>query len=241
MSDTSQKLSSQIAKQLLNEIISGHYKPGMFLPSERELQEDYDASRPIIRESLQILAAQGLVAASSRKGTVVNPDINQPVLQALLLACVRSNVFLEDILSVRSVLEPQIASIAAGEASSPQIRDLLGLAAQFEAFDFEHRNLALWRKLDTRFHLLVAQATQNQVFAILVEVLIGILTSQRRGEIEASVTPDSLRTAAQQHHAIAEAIANGDSQQAGEVMRIHLETTIGNTLAFKSERVKLGE
>ena len=239
MNDTSQKLSSQIAKQLLNEIISGNYQPGMFLPSERELQDDYDASRSIIRESLQFLAAQGLVSSSSRKGTIINPDINQPVLQALLLACVRSNVFLEDILSVRSVLEPQIASIAAGKASSLQIRDMLSLATQFEAFDFEHYNIALWRKLDTLFHLLVAQATQNQVFAILVEVLIGVLTSQRRTEIDATVTSDRLHIAAQQHYAIAEAIANGNSQQAGEVMRIHLETTIDNTLEFKSERVKL--
>jgi DNA-binding FadR family transcriptional regulator len=77
------------------------------------------------------------------------------------------------------------------------------------------------------------------VFAILVEVLIGVLTSQRRTEIDATVTSDRLHIAAQQHYAIAEAIANGNSQQAGEVMRIHLETTIDNTLEFKSERVKL--
>lgn len=234
-----QKLSSQIAQDLLNKILSGDFQPGMFLPSERELQDHYDASRPIIRESLQILAAQGLVTSSSRKGTIVNPEINQPVLQALLLACVRSNVFLEDILSVRRVLEPQIALIAADEASSVQIRELLTLAAQYETFDFEHYNIALWRKLDTQFHLLVAQATQNQVFAILVEVLMDILTSQRRAEIEETVTPESLHIAAQQHRAITEAIANGNSQQAAELMRTHLETTIGNTLEFKSKRVKL--
>jgi GntR family transcriptional repressor for pyruvate dehydrogenase complex len=235
----SEKLSSQIAKDLLNKIILGDYQPGMFLPSERELQDDYEASRPIIRESLQILAAQGLVTSSSRKGTTINPDINQPVLQALLLACVRSNVFLEDILSVRRVLEPQIASIAAEGASSVQIRDLLGSVAQFDTFDFEHYDIVLWRKLDTHFHLLVAQATQNQVFAILVEVLMDILTSQRRSEIEATVTPERLHIAAKQHRAIAEAIANGHSQQAGQAMRAHLETTISNTLEFKNKRVKL--
>jgi GntR family transcriptional repressor for pyruvate dehydrogenase complex len=212
----------------------------MFLPSERELQNDYDASRPIIRESLQILAARGLVASSSRKGTIVNPDINQPVLQALLLACVRSNVFLEDILSVRRVMEPEIASMAAREASSVQIRDLLGLASQFETFDFEQYNIAIWRKLDTQFHLLVAQATQNQVFVILVEVLMEILTNQRRSEMDATASPERLHIAAEQHRTIAEAIANGDSQQASEGMRNHLETTIGHALEFKSERVKLG-
>jgi GntR family transcriptional repressor for pyruvate dehydrogenase complex len=212
----------------------------MFLPSERELQDDYDASRPIIRESLQILAAQGLVASSSRKGTIVSPDINQPVLQALLLACVRSNVFLEDILSVRRVMEPEIASMAAREASSVQIRDLLGLASQFESFDFEQYKIAIWRSLDTQFHLLVAQATQNQVFAILVEVLMEILTNQRRSEMDATASPERLHIAAEQHRAIAEAIANGESQQAGEVMRNHLETTIGHTLEFKSQRVELG-
>jgi DNA-binding FadR family transcriptional regulator len=117
---------------------------------------------------------------------------------------------------------------------------LLGLASQFETFDFEQYKIALWRKLDTQFHLLVAQATQNQVFAILVEVLMEILTNQRRSEMDATASPERLHIAAEQHRAIAEAIANGNSQRASDSMRTHLETTIGHALEFKSERVQLG-
>jgi DNA-binding FadR family transcriptional regulator len=58
--------------------------------------------------------------------------------------------------------------------------------------------------------------------------------------MDATASPERLHIAAEQHRAIAEAIANGESQQAGEVMRNHLETTIGHTLEFKSQRVELG-
>lgn len=225
------KLSTQIANSLMKKIVTGDFKSGELLPSERHLQDEYQVSRPIIREALQIVAAQGLVSSSSRQGTVVSTDINQPVLQALFLACVRSNVFLEDVLNVRVVLEPQAASLAAANATSAQIRDLQSIVSQLEEIeitDFLKGNLQKWRQLDTEFHKIIAQSTQNQVYVILIEVLIEILVSQRRVELDSTVTAETLSKAIEEHRAISDAIAKGDVESAAQAMRLHLETTIRN-------------
>ncbi|WP_044955428.1 GntR family transcriptional regulator [Streptomyces clavuligerus] len=57
-------LYRRVADALRTEITSGGYTPGMDLPSERELQSRYDASRNTIRQALQTLVAEGLVVSS---------------------------------------------------------------------------------------------------------------------------------------------------------------------------------
>ena len=242
MTNNTDKLSSQIANSIMKKIVTGEFKSGEFLPSERHLQDEYQVSRPIIREAIQIVAAQGLVSSSSRQGTVVSTDINQPVLQALFLACVRSNVFLEDVLAVRVVLEPHAASQAAINATSAQVRDLQAVVNQFEEIeiaDFLRDGLHRWRQLDTEFHKIIAQSTQNQVYVILIEVLIEILVSQRRSELDSTVTAESLSKAIEEHRAISEAIVNGDASLAAQSMRLHLETTIRNLEQYHNKRMKL--
>jgi GntR family transcriptional repressor for pyruvate dehydrogenase complex len=239
MINNTEKLSSQIANSIMKKIVTGDFKSGELLPSERHLQDEYQVSRPIIREALQIVAAQGLVSSTSRQGTVVSTDINQPVLQALFLACVRSNVFLEDVLTVRAVLEPHAAGLAAANATSAQIRDLQSIVNQLEKIevaDFLKGKLQKWRQLDTEFHKIIAQSTQNQVYVILIEVLIEILVSQRRVELDSTVTAETLNKAVEEHRAISDAIANGDILLASQSMRLHLETTIRNFEHYQNNK-----
>ena len=242
MTNNTNNLSSQIANNIMRRIVAGDYKSGEFLPSERHLQDEYQVSRPIIREAIQIVAAQGLVSSSSRQGTVVSADINQPVLQALFLACVRSNVFLEDVLAVRAVLEPHAASLAATNATSAQVRDLQSVVNQFEEIElanFSREQLQRWRQLDAEFHKIIAQSTQNQVYVILIEVLIEILISQRRSELDSAVTTETLSRAIEEHRAISDAIANGDAPSASQAMHLHLVSTIRNLEQYQNKRMQL--
>lgn len=242
MINNSDKLSSQVANSIMKRIVTGDFKSGELLPSERHLQDEFQVSRPIIREAIQIVTALGLVSSSARQGTVVSTDINQPVLQALFLACVRSNVFVEDVLTVRAVLEPHAANQAATNATSAQIRDLHSVVNQFEEIeivDFLKGRLQRWRQLDTEFHKIIAQSTQNQVYVILIEVLIEILVSQRRFELDSAVTTETLSKAIEEHRAIFDAIANGDAALAFQAMRLHLESTIRNVEQYLNKKMQL--
>lgn len=52
-------------------ITEGHWPPGFFLPTERDLCEGFSASRTTIRKSLEHLIQEGLIARKAGKGTWV--------------------------------------------------------------------------------------------------------------------------------------------------------------------------
>src|SRR6056297_1003862 len=54
-------LSAQIAKAIRDAIISGALPVDERLPSEAEMAEQFDVSRPTVREALKRLAAQSLI------------------------------------------------------------------------------------------------------------------------------------------------------------------------------------
>jgi len=126
-------LSTKVADSMTQRIIDNEFSPGNFLPSERVLQDEYQVSRTVIREAIKLLDARGLVTTSSRQGNVVNPDLTGPLTDTMRIAFFRSQVYVEDVLEIRMMLEPLIARRAAENATSSQIRRLLAIAKAFEA------------------------------------------------------------------------------------------------------------
>lgn len=70
----------QVANDLRAKIVSGQFTPGEQLPSERELVEQYDVSRPTIRQAIGTLRVEGLVLAEHGRGLFVRP---KPPVQRL--------------------------------------------------------------------------------------------------------------------------------------------------------------
>jgi DNA-binding transcriptional regulator YhcF (GntR family) len=66
-------LSEQIADWLRVRILAGEFKPDEErIPSEKELTEIFDVSRPTARRAIQILRREGLVYTLPQRGTYVN-------------------------------------------------------------------------------------------------------------------------------------------------------------------------
>ncbi|HWD03997.1 MAG TPA: GntR family transcriptional regulator [Amycolatopsis sp.] len=63
----------QVAGDLREKIAAGEYAPGQQLPSERELVETYEVSRPTVREAVNMLRAEGLVTSEHGRGVFVRP------------------------------------------------------------------------------------------------------------------------------------------------------------------------
>ena len=61
------KMAQVVAAELRAKILQGEFKPGHSLLSEATLMEQYDVSRPTLREALRLLEAQDLI--SVRRGS----------------------------------------------------------------------------------------------------------------------------------------------------------------------------
>ena len=64
-------ISNDLAQRLLGRITAGEYKPGHFLPPERELAESYDVNRLTLRKALAVLQGRGLLERRRGRGTSV--------------------------------------------------------------------------------------------------------------------------------------------------------------------------
>ncbi|MET7820883.1 GntR family transcriptional regulator [Micromonospora zamorensis] len=64
----------QVARDIREQISSGQLKPGDKLPSFAALCEHYDVSNTVIRASMLLLKAEGLIDGKQGKGVyVANP------------------------------------------------------------------------------------------------------------------------------------------------------------------------
>ncbi|TLU66747.1 pyruvate dehydrogenase complex transcriptional repressor PdhR [Thalassotalea litorea] len=69
------KISDVIVEHLEGMILEGSLKPGQKLPPERELAEQFEVSRPSLREAIQKLETRELVYRRQGGGTFVNDTL----------------------------------------------------------------------------------------------------------------------------------------------------------------------
>lgn len=227
MSRRSSAFPEKVAQDLMRRILSNEFEGVNVLPSERSLQDSYSVSRTVVREALKLLAARGLVSTGSGQGAVVSTNLTAPAIDALLLAFHHSNVRLEDLLNTRLLLEPPIAALAAEHATSLQIRSLHDLVQEMtELGNVESpvRAATYSYDINARFHTLIAQASQNPVLEILIEMLVGIIWRQQN-TIDTQQPTNRHAQTAEQHGQIVRAIEARQPEVAHMAMNEHLEST----------------
>ena len=72
-----------VYNDILNKIDTSVYKPGMVLPSEQDLQKQYNVSRITVRRALSDLVHDGLLERTRGRGTVILPKKNKEDLYEL--------------------------------------------------------------------------------------------------------------------------------------------------------------
>ena len=109
------KTAEVVASRIRKAIVRGQLKAGDRLPPEAQLIEDFDVSRPTVREAIRILESEGFIQVSrgARGGArVVAPGPDLLAKAAGLMLQFRGAT-LADIYKARSFIEPPAARIAA--------------------------------------------------------------------------------------------------------------------------------
>lgn len=124
---SSADLSAQIATAIRDEIIAGRLIVDARLPSEAELAEQFEVSRPTVREALKRLAAQSLIRTQrgATGGAFVNrlsfPEAYAQQITTSTLLLSMNDVSFETACEARFALERSCATLSAQRCSADNL------------------------------------------------------------------------------------------------------------------------
>ena len=199
-------------------ILSGKLSIGEKLPSERELALRLGVSRPVVHDGLMDLVSKGLVSMKPRVGTVVN-DYRQEGSLAILASLVNYNNgrldsrLLESMLAMRMLIEVETARLAALRRTQAQLealKELLGVEEDVASMAIERI-----AEIDFGFHHLVAMATGNFVYPLLLNSFRQVYVSLTQRFFS---DPGVLAVVFGFHRDLVEAIEDKDEEKAAEIM-----------------------
>jgi GntR family transcriptional regulator, transcriptional repressor for pyruvate dehydrogenase complex len=210
------RLSDKVAEMMLETILSRKLQVGERLPSERELGEQFNVSRTVVREAVRALVAKGVIEVRSGSGLRVAAVNAAAVSESMSLYLRGATLDFEKVHEVRTLLEVHIAGVAAERATDD---DLAQLRDVHERMQREAGNVESAALDDLEFHRVIARATQNDLYLLLMDSIGSALIDIRRENLGSGSTPTTIG----QHEAVLERIAARDAEGARRAMAAHLE------------------
>ncbi len=201
-------------RAILEIIQQGEYNIGDKLPTEVQLVQQIGVGRNTVREALRILASRNIVEVrqgagcflSEKQGVAEDPFGFALVEDRHKLA--------RELLEVRILIEPEIAALAAQNATEEDVAVLQELLAEFEALADAREEFAA---NDQAFHSQIAHCTHNQVMSRLLPVITdGVLA------FEEEVSTREYHYTRKSHRALVQAIAAHRAVDAKQIMMQHL-------------------
>jgi GntR family transcriptional repressor for pyruvate dehydrogenase complex len=205
-----------VVEQLREKILNGAFEPAGFLPAESALARHLLVSRPVVREAMRVLSAQGLVEVSQGRRARVLPADPRASADTLNCLFARSKMSALDLIELRRVLEVEIAALAAERATEEDLRALEQVTETLKAAKASGK-LEPAVEADVAFHQRLAQATGNRAFALLMQTMSSLLLD--------SVRRTASRCPPDVHQPVLEAVRRHDVQKARKAMYWHIWET----------------
>ncbi|MCB2076005.1 MAG: FadR family transcriptional regulator [Novosphingobium sp.] len=219
------RLYQDLARKLIVELKEGKYPVGGRLPAERELAQQYDVSRPTVREAIIALEVQGFVEVRVGSGAYVIQLPGKADIPGFDLSAF-------EITEARLLFEGDAAALAATQATDEELAEIAGLVDEIAR---ENRDPKGQEKADRAFHLAIARATRNSAIFEAIERLWDL----RNTSPEAALLHEKARTAnvkpvLEEHTAVLRALEARDPAAARDAMRAHLAAVL-DSLLFATE------
>lgn len=214
------RASSDVIAQIRRAILSGQYRPGDRLPTERAMAQQFGVSRVTVRDALRALEANGLVRV--KVGGQGGPYVSEPDI-ALLSDSIGTHLHLrgttfQDLAEARQALETTAAQLAARRATAA---DLAALEAAIHGPIRPPVDEPPSAASSLDFHTALVIGAHNGALLAMFRATRALI--QTAFDQLHAQQPDMADAARRAHTALYAAIAAGDAQQAATIMREHLE------------------
>ncbi|MFF8386198.1 FadR/GntR family transcriptional regulator [Streptomyces kanasensis] len=211
-------LHGQLVQQLGQMIVSGDLGADRPLVPE-EIGQRFEVSRTVVRESLRVLEAKGLVSARPNVGTRVRPVSDWNLLDPDIIEWRAFGPQRDDqrreLAELRWTIEPLAARLAAGH-SREDLQQRLADMVEIMGHAFAQGDAITFSRADAEFHSLLIQLAGNR----MLEHLSGIVSAALQVSGAPAISCDRPGESCISHHArIVEALAAGDGPAAEGAMR----------------------
>lgn len=198
-----------VVDRLRDAILRGYFKPGQKLDQD-EIADVLKVSRSPIREALRTLAGEGLVEVIPHRGAVV-AEISLPEL--------------EEILTLRGVLEGMAARLAVRQLDDARIKTMESVLKELKrATDLDE-----WLELNHKFHRTIYLAANRPRLLSLIDNLRNTVTPYVRQFIAST---EHMREAADSHQLIFDACVKRDPKRVEQETQKHLAATLEGIVIY---------
>jgi DNA-binding FadR family transcriptional regulator len=224
-----------LVHKLGSEIVAGFYPPGSLLPNEADICARFGVSRTTLREAYSVLAAKSLIVARPKIGTRVRPKSDWKMLDPDVLTwhleAVPTAEFVSELYTVRQMVEPEAAALAAS-TREPERIERIRIACEEMAKASEGEGDLI--KADLEFHLAILGAARNR----FIDALSGLIHTALQATFKLSwwgaarIRDDRL----DQHHDVYIAIRDHKPDLARQRMRTLLRDSLNDVAEFLRHR-----
>ncbi|GAA2976260.1 GntR family transcriptional repressor for pyruvate dehydrogenase complex [Microbacterium terrae] len=215
--------SNEIARAIIDYILSGHVAAGDKLPSERQFAESFGIGRSIVREALKSLGLLGVVEFRHGGGTYFRGADSVFLPRVIEWGLLLGGRQASDLVEARKFLEQATARLAAERRTPEQLEAIeAALAAMERAVTTEQ-----FVDADVAFHLAIADAAGNEALGNMLKSIAALLRVWIHRVMSAAET---FEPSYREHVPVYEAIRDGDPEGAEAYMRTHMRLAGGRLI-----------
>lgn len=209
-------LVDRTADSIIEFITSSNLRSGDKLPNEYDLATNLEVGRSTLREAVRSLVSRNILEVRQGSGTYVSNNIGISE-DPLGFAFVKDTLKLtEDLFSLRYILEPEVAMLAAHNRTEEQVEYLEQVAKKIE--DSIETTNQLHFELDIEFHAIIAKMSGNIAMDHLIPVINQSITLYNSYYTSEKSKVETLES----HEEIVQAIRSKNPIQAKYSMQMHM-------------------
>ena len=214
-------LYEEVVKDLYQMIDDEHLKPGDKMPPERELMEQLDVSRNVLREAFRVLESRGVIVSHQGKGRFLRKQ-SQLIGSTDSLSKNLERWSMIEAYEVRQPLEVRGVELIIRNASERDIEDLENAYRALE----KHFQETGRTEGEFKLHKLYAAKTGSVFMTQTLEIVLNAIFDMMYGKFSDILEKVSGEEELESHRRIIQAIRDRDKERAGRLMYEHLQDSI---------------
>lgn len=230
-----------IAERIRQVIQTDHLKPGDRLPQEKYLIDQFKAAKGTVREAMKALETQGLLYTRTGPGGgvfVAEPSA-QHAMEMLGHYFFFDQPSLQEIYSLRKLLEPEIAALLAGRLSHDDLEKLESTMRFYDRLPTSLDDQFQQRVAELDFHTQLAQLCPNRLLGFTCGLTHNLLRNMSVARlIYADPTPASREEGLLFQHRLITSLIEDRPEDAREIALEHMISAEKYMLSKENELKK---